>query len=523
MQAILSLEESRFSLLGGMLGIVGVTAGRSLMNTADKWKAAAAQEAAAGKQTAMKEDHTALAAPPSQGSELELEPVLDLELDLEPETDESSQTNLLAGTAVPDLGESASTMQDGVIKDISLTAKVPQKPTLMKSLSSTLLFVLGGLVVTLSGITLLGGLGGLIYTAVSLVDFPSSSNPDFSQRVTIGDISVNISFLIACLKAILSAEESRYSLLGGMIGIAGITIGWSLMNTADEWKMAAGQEAAPGGATATKGDHTALVAPPSQGSESTSAAEAAAEAEQSKLDDLLARTAALELGQLTTRMQEKLGPVSTLPALPKNYQDICRVINDPYGTGRDIGNIVIRDIGLTTKILQVVNSPLYGLRSPVTDVVHAATLLGMKGIRDLTLTVEVFGFFSAKIPMGGITVEELYSYSVKVAAVAQRIGKVHAEDAYTAALLHQIGRIILMTSLSDKYQDALDLQKETGGTLRDAQRAAIGIDQVETSVYLLSVWGLPQRVIEAVAFYNRPSSVPHTTLDVVDILHVAVA
>ena len=222
-------------------------------------------------------------------------------------------------------------------------------------------------------------------------------------------------------------------------------------------------------------------------------------------------------------MQDKLGPVSTLPALPDNYQRIRQVINDPNGSARDVGNIVLQDIGLTTKVLQVVNSPLYGLRTPITDVVHAATLLGMRGIRDLTLTVEVFGFFSAKIPMGGITVEDLYNYSVKVAAVAQRIGRLHSDDAYTAALLHQIGRLILMTKLPEEYQDAIDLQQKNGGPLRDAQRAAIGIDQDETSAYLLSVWGLPQRVIEAVAFFDAPSLVPHTTLDVVDILHAAVA
>jgi HD-like signal output (HDOD) protein len=238
---------------------------------------------------------------------------------------------------------------------------------------------------------------------------------------------------------------------------------------------------------------------------------------------LLERTTALDLGELAERMQEKLGPVSTLPALPDNYQQIRSIIKDPNGSVRDVGKIVLRDIGLTTKVLQVVNSPLYGLRSPITDVVHAATLLGMRGIRDLTLTVEVFGFFSAKVPLGGITVEDLYNYSVKVAAVAQRIGKVHSDDAYTAALLHQIGRLILMTKLPEKYQDALDLQKKNGGPIRDAQRSAIGIDQDETSAYLLSVWGLPQRVIEAVAFFDAPSLVPHATLDVVDILHVAVA
>ena len=64
--------------------------------------------------------------------------------------------------------------------------------------------------------------------------------------------------------------------------------------------------------------------------------------------------------------------------------------------------------------------------------------------------------------MGGITVEDLYNYSVKVAAVAQRIGRIHSDDAYTAALLHQIGRLILMTKLPEEYQDAIDLQQKNG-------------------------------------------------------------
>jgi HD-like signal output (HDOD) protein len=238
---------------------------------------------------------------------------------------------------------------------------------------------------------------------------------------------------------------------------------------------------------------------------------------------LLERTTAMAMGELGQRVIKALGPVSALPALPANYQQIQRIINDPNGSVRRVAGVISQDIGLTTKVLQVVNSPVYGSRSPITDVVHAATLLGMRGIRDLALTIEVFGFFSAKLPMGGVTVEDLYNDSVQVAALAHRIGKIHAEDAYTAALLHQIGRLILMTKLPDPYQDALELHTEQGVPLRDAQRTAIGIDQDETTAYLLNLWGLPQRVIEAVAFYDAPALVPHTSVDVVDILHAAVA
>ena len=238
---------------------------------------------------------------------------------------------------------------------------------------------------------------------------------------------------------------------------------------------------------------------------------------------VLERGTAIDFGALTERMTKALGPVSTLPTLPDNYQQIRRIMAHPDGSIRRIANVIIRDIGLTTKVLQVVNSPLYGLRQSVTDVGHAATLLGMRGVRDLTLTLEVFGYFSSKIPLGGVTVEDLYNYSLKVATVANRIGRMHADDAYTAGLLHQIGRLILMTRKGVEYQDSLDLHETQGGAIRDAQRATIGVDQDETSAYLLSIWGLPQKVIEAVAFYDAPSLVPHDSLDVVDILHVAVA
>jgi len=239
---------------------------------------------------------------------------------------------------------------------------------------------------------------------------------------------------------------------------------------------------------------------------------------------LLERTTAMAIGELGERIKAALGPVSALPALPANYQKIQRIINNPKGSVRKVAGVISQDIGLTTKVLQVGNFAMYGAgSSPITDVVHAATLMGMRGIRDLALTIEVFGFFSTKLPMGGVTVEDIYEHSVKVAAVAYRIGRIHAEDAYTAALLHQVGRLILMTKLPDPYQDALEIHLEKGVPLRDAQRHAIGVDQDETTAYLLNVWGLPQRVIEAVAFYDAPALVPHDSVDVVDILHSAVA
>jgi len=239
--------------------------------------------------------------------------------------------------------------------------------------------------------------------------------------------------------------------------------------------------------------------------------------------ELLERTTVMSLGELGERVTTALGPVSSLPALPANYQRIQRIIQDPNGSVRGVASIISQDIGLTTKVLQVINSPMYGTGSPVTDVGHAATLIGMRGIRDLALTIDVFGFFSTKLPMGGVTVEDIYEHSIRVAALAYRIGRIHAEDAYTAALLHQIGRLILMTRLPDPYQDAIEMHEATGVPLRDAQRHVIGIDQDETTAYVLNMWGLPQRVIEAVAFFDAPALVPHNSVDVVDILHTAVA
>ncbi len=200
-----------------------------------------------------------------------------------------------------------------------------------------------------------------------------------------------------------------------------------------------------------------------------------------------------------------------IPSLPLPYLQIMEEINSPEPSLERMSQIVSQDLGMTAKILQIVNSAFFGLRNRISTARHAVKLLGMDIVKGIVLSVHAFSQFEADcFHEPDMLWLRAHSFQTGMFArvIAQHQGASQAviEDSFTAGLLHDIGKLILATAARKKYTEVLKLVDFENVGLCDAERKVLGCTHAEVGAYLLGVWGLPGPIVEAVAWHNNPSA-----------------
>lgn len=225
-------------------------------------------------------------------------------------------------------------------------------------------------------------------------------------------------------------------------------------------------------------------------------------------------------------LKQIVAGLKTLPSIPELYRELTALLQSDDASLEKAARIISKDMGMVAKILQVVNSPLYGLRATVSNPSQAVALLGLDAIKSLVLSRKVFEQFDqAKIPYFSLDV--LWLHGMTVGAHAKAIAKGESadrniqEETFTAGLLHDIGILILATNLPDKYTEMLVTMQQCGSFDWETERTVLGCTHGELGGYLLGTWGLPDQVVEAVAFHHVPSRCAHTAFTPLAAVHVA--
>ena len=202
--------------------------------------------------------------------------------------------------------------------------------------------------------------------------------------------------------------------------------------------------------------------------------------------------------------------LESLPSLPTLYVKLTNEINKSNPSMAMVGRLVSEDMAMTAKMLQLVNSPFFGLRVQVSNPSNAVQLLGLDIIKALVVSSHVFSKFQTKLPSEA-DVDYFWRRSLAVGSYAKRIASLEKatqrveDDCFAAGLLYDVGKLILASAAREKYGEVLALVKNGGTNLLVAESDVLGCSHAEVGAYLLGVWGLPDSVIEAVAFHHGPS------------------
>jgi HD-like signal output (HDOD) protein/CheY-like chemotaxis protein len=201
--------------------------------------------------------------------------------------------------------------------------------------------------------------------------------------------------------------------------------------------------------------------------------------------------------------------IESLPAMPSVYMEVLEELNSPSASAHKVAGVISKDLGIAAKILQVANSAFFGIHSPINSLDRAMLLLGFETVAALVATVQVFsiqGMGSAT----GFSISALWSHSMrtgvlaKAIAVAEKQSQGVVDESFTAGLLHDVGRLVLAVSIPETYGRCIALACGTGRSIVDAEREIIGATHADVGAYLMGLWGLPDAIVEAIAFHHSP-------------------
>lgn len=233
-----------------------------------------------------------------------------------------------------------------------------------------------------------------------------------------------------------------------------------------------------------------------------------------------------ELTDLMTSvgLHELLGSIGSLPVVPKIYQSLTEALAQEEIDLREVSRIVEQDIGISAKILQLVNSSYFGVRREINSLEQATTYLGATTLRDLALSLEVFGKFSQLDAHSGVNLDREQHHAMLTARVAKRISpdKKTGEQAFLAGMLHDVGRLVIAAHMGRQNAEVTETARLESRPRYLVEEERLGLSHAEVGGYLLSVWGMRHPVVEAVTNHHHPSRVAgQSGAGVLTAVHVA--
>lgn len=242
--------------------------------------------------------------------------------------------------------------------------------------------------------------------------------------------------------------------------------------------------------------------------------------------------AALERAEVMHRLlqdrqlQMLLSRIRTFPARPSVYTEVMREIRSESASPHAVGELVAKDLAISAKLLQVINSAAFGLSQKVTAPGDAVLLLGMETTASLILGIEAFAQLD-QLNAAEFPVDDLWNHSQHVAhaarAAAQYVTRDAsiAHDAFTAGLLHDLGKLALAMNFPEEYQFALAMASEKNLEIWEAEKQVLGASHAAAGAYLLSLWGLPSSIIRAVAGHHDSSASLPADFSALTAVHLA--
>ena len=212
-----------------------------------------------------------------------------------------------------------------------------------------------------------------------------------------------------------------------------------------------------------------------------------------------------------------------LPSVPRTYEALTRELADPDGSIQKVAKIIEEDVGVSAKVLQLVNSAFFGSAYSVTNIQSAVSYLGINTLKNLVLSVEIFRAFKPERALPGFSVEQLQHHAQLTAHIATLlpVPKHLAEIALVAGMLHDVGKLIVAWKLSEPFAKVLAEAARARCPVHTVEQRENGFSHAEIGGYLLGLWGLPCTLVEAVALHHRPNRVPHQHLDAISAVYVA--
>ena len=206
-------------------------------------------------------------------------------------------------------------------------------------------------------------------------------------------------------------------------------------------------------------------------------------------------------------LESLLSRINDIPTLPASVLRVMQMIEDPFCSSSDLAKVIQADPAMAAKVLKLANSSYYGFRQKIANIPQAVTLLGFATLKNTLLAAAVFDMF--RISGTGFDLPALWTHSVTTATAAKLLAKraryPQSEKAFTAALMHDVGKIILARFVPQALAEIVDTVQTEQMAMYDAEKKVMGLSHPALGAWVLGRWGLPAPIVEAVEFHHHPT------------------
>jgi HD-like signal output (HDOD) protein/CheY-like chemotaxis protein len=208
------------------------------------------------------------------------------------------------------------------------------------------------------------------------------------------------------------------------------------------------------------------------------------------------------------RVSIAVSGIRELPTSPAVHLELVKALSAPDASVQDVARIIQKDIALTAKLLQIANSAFFGADWRATTALQAVHLLGTDLVQTLVVSFGIVRQLEKR--RSNAAFDRCWQHGLRAGAAARYVAgdlgltKREVDEAFTAGLLHDVGRLILATLLTESDRKIDRLLRNNPASRLDIERAELGATHTEIGAYLLTLWGLPDSIIEATAFHHEP-------------------
>jgi HD-like signal output (HDOD) protein/CheY-like chemotaxis protein len=241
-----------------------------------------------------------------------------------------------------------------------------------------------------------------------------------------------------------------------------------------------------------------------------------------RLQSTLERVCELQQALDNSAVRERIGRVGRLPVPSEICRRLSRALERPAVDLDEVIAIIASDPAMSAKVLQLANSPYFRPERPIDGVANAVATLGLELVLRLPVMLSAFVGDDAGDD-AGFSLLDLQHASIATARLAARFAQSprEADLAFTAGLVHEIGRMLLVRESPAEMAAVLQQAIASGRPISEVERERLGATHAEVGAYALGMWGLPLSVVEAVAYHHAIPAARRSERRIAALVHAA--
>jgi putative nucleotidyltransferase with HDIG domain len=197
-----------------------------------------------------------------------------------------------------------------------------------------------------------------------------------------------------------------------------------------------------------------------------------------------------------------------LPAMPAIAVKVMEMVGDPSTSANDLQEIISHDQALTSKVLKIANSAMFGVSRDISTLSHAIMILGFSSIRSIVLATSTKSVYMKTGGASGFSTKLLWDHSLSTALISRTIGSkipsVNNEEVFIAGLLHDIGKTVMNMNFTSDYEGVITEVYNNKVPFREVEEKLMGFDHTQVGALVLRKWNISQTLEETVLHHHSP-------------------